>query len=109
MDKSRVQRISGSWALRDRRLSAGNIAIMEARSIILAAGLILNSALYLIGVMIASIVLHKPNAMVCDVVACGIAYLSYFIQLAGANPRVGTISVGCSVIAGTAAGVMLLV
>lgn len=71
------------------------------------AGAMLNSALYLTAVFVASIVSAHPVAMVLSIVAFGVTYLSYFAQ-ALLWVDLGRALVLLSIVVGLMAGLNLL-
>lgn len=78
-------------------------------------GLIVNSALYLGAVFVAGLMLEKPLAWQGAIIAMGMTYVSYFVQImppgAPVSPalRAGQVLfVACSILAGIAAGIALL-
>lgn len=80
---------------------------------IIGAGVMINSALYLIFVFIAAIALHRNPALWAVITATGVSYLSYYAQalvLAGKLGYSVTVAlVLLSITFALAAGLLLLV
>lgn len=74
----------------------------------LLVGLLLNSALYLTGVFVAGMMTHDGAAWKLALVAAGVSYLSYSMQIYGAGRNACATVVVISVLAGAAAGLLLL-
>ncbi len=76
-------------------------------------GALINSGLYLTGVFVAGMVTNNPFAWKLALVGAGLSFISYTCQyLGGLSPIYMTVAktaVACSIVAGIAAGVGLLV
>lgn len=80
---------------------------------LLAAGILLNSALYLTGVVAAGLVTGNDAAWKMALAAMGLCYVSYTCQFQYGThwlyQTVGKAAVACSIVAGVAAGIFLLI
>lgn len=74
----------------------------------LSAGLILNSALYFMAVLVVGLSWHNAQAVEADIIAIAATYLSYFLQMLEVPGWAKTSSVGLSITLGTVAGLLLL-
>lgn len=75
----------------------------------LLAGLYLNSALYLAGCFVAGLATGNDVAWKLALVAMGLAYVGYYVQVAYPGARVPALfAVSASIIAGVASGLALL-
>lgn len=75
---------------------------------LLAFGAVANASIYFVLVFLAAASTGHPHAMYADIIAVGITYLSFTVQLLN-RVVLGTFLVVASVLAGTFAGVLLLV
>lgn len=75
----------------------------------LVIGILVNSALYVSGVFIAGLVTHSPMAWKLALIAFGLSYISYFLQITeSAGRKAVEWSVALSILAGTVGGLRLL-
>lgn len=81
---------------------------MTADQRLLVIGIYINSALYLMGVFVEGLLTAHPNAWRYALVAAGLSYLSYVMQVASVPRTLCAIVVCISFSAGAAAGILLL-
>lgn len=79
---------------------------------VLANGVLLNSALYLIMCFVAGILTGNPMAWKLAVASVGLCYVSYmgqyFSGLDELYARIGQTAVACSIVSGVCSGIALL-
>jgi hypothetical protein len=75
----------------------------------LVVAVIVNSAIYLVAVMYAGLIVGNPFAWRCSIAAMGMTYLSYYVQLMKMPTPLIYAFVAASIVLGFAAGVSLLV
>jgi hypothetical protein len=76
----------------------------------IAAGVVINSALYLMGCFIAGLMQHSPAAWRTALAAMGVTYLCYLFQTFPAPPRwLVCPTVAASILLGAVSGLILLV
>jgi hypothetical protein len=72
-------------------------------------GVYINSALYLSAVFVTGLVTGNVPARDAAIVAMGLTYISYFAQIAALSRSIAIFAVLASILAGFAAGILLLV
>lgn len=75
---------------------------------LLIIGILVNSALYNAGCIIAGLITESPYAWKLALVSVGICYLTYLAQLAEFPRRISNVLVILSIITGVGAGLALL-
>lgn len=82
---------------------------MNSDQRLLVVGVYLNSAIYLVGVFVASLFVQHGEAWKMALACAGLSYCAYSAQVIAADARyICAALVNGSVLAGLAAGIMLL-